>query len=401
MSNHSRGPGIVFAFAAIAALAASAAFATSAVAPAAGPTASGAIDLEEMRQPDAREPGDGPVSDRVETGANRLLGVIDWSGLRFLHYETRTYWTADSGRSWKSHGWTLPDPKGTRLTLPDGRFRTTGSGLFLAGGDGALVAARFDPVRDDFAWLDFGVAAARVTALGSDAGALYRYDLRGILSVSRDDGVSWHTVATVPYPSGGYPFEGVEAEGDLLLLRFDPAAGISTDAGSFDGGKTWKWFPPGADAHLSGGCFHYVADDSLRSECAPGTPDRKVRAPFRRLRRLFTQTGGERYALADSGVFRYQAGDPAAGDGKPHWEPVGAPADWAGWVMAGELFSKQTAEKAAWVSPGPPLSVSLARGARSRTGYCRSGSRPLPPWLDRGRRPDGRALSGPSRRAVR
>jgi hypothetical protein len=349
-----------------------------------------------MRQPDAREPGDGPASDRMETGTHRLLSVINWSGLRFLHYETRTYWTADSGRTWKSRGWMIPDPKGARLTLPEGRFRTTGSGLFLAGDNGAVVAARFDPVRNDFTWLDFGNAGAgSVAAFGGDLGALYRYDLGKILSVSRDDGVSWQTIATVPYPAGGYPFEGVEADGQRLLLRFDPASGIHTDAGSSDGGQTWKWFPVGADVHLSGGCFHFVAGDTLRSECASGVPaslDLTAPAPFRRLTRLITQAGSDYYALADSGVFRYQAGDAGSGDGKPFWDAVGAPADWIGWRMAGEVFSLQTAEKVSWVSPGAAVSVSLARGGKSRARYRTSGAVSLPGWLARDRRLDGRAF---------
>ncbi|MEO6098288.1 MAG: hypothetical protein ABIW76_22500 [Fibrobacteria bacterium] len=83
-------------------------------------------------------------------------------------------------------------------------------------------------------------------------------------------------------------------------------------------------------------------------------------------------------------VIDWRPGEPANGSHEAQWDSVGAPADWIGWVTAGEVFSKQTAEKVMWVSPGPPASVSLEPGSRSRSGYRNSGASPLPPWLDRG-----------------
>ena len=354
------------------------------------------IQVDRMNQPDARAPGDGSDSDRVETGTHRLLSVIEWGGRRFLHYEYRTYWTADSGRNWKSHGWLLQDQKGPRPALPDARFKSTGSGLFLAGDNGVLVAAAFDPARDDWALTEFGrESQGTMTAMGSDAGVLYLYDTRRILSVSRDNGGTWRDVAAVPPPLGGYFFEAIEAEADRILLRFQDPSGISTDAGSNDGGRTWKWFPSGADVRLHEACFHWISGDSLRSACGPERPDRTVAVTFRSLVRLFRQESGDLFALADSGVFRFQPLDTADPQAAAGWKPVGPASDWQGWIMAGEILSRQTADKVAWVSPGNPIAVALAPRSRARYGSgdaTRAGPVPPPAWLVRGRRPDGRSV---------
>ncbi|GEM_PF-4231982 len=362
----------------------------------AGELRTNTIRVEEMAQPDARAPGDGPDSDLVETGKHRLLSVIDWGGRRFLQYEFRTFWTVDSGRNWKSRGWIDNGPKGPVPWLTQGRFLTTGAALFLTGGTGTAAIAAFDPAKDDWVLTDFGHGFQDgITAMGCDAGAIYLYDALRNLTVSRDNGVTWDLVAGVPPPPGGYFYEGLEAEGLRLLLRFREPSGISTDAGSSDGGKTWKHFPPGADVRLKEGCFHWIAGDSLRSECAPGAPDRTAAVSFGTLVRLFRQPEGGLFALADSGVFHFQPLDTADPQAAAGWEPVGPAPAWKGWIMAGEILSRQTVDKVAWVSPGNPIAVSLAPRSRARYGSgnaVRSGPVPIPEWLTRGRRPDGRSV---------
>jgi hypothetical protein len=344
-----------------------------------------AIQAEEMLQPDARSLGNASDTELAETGSHRLLGAILWEGRRFLHYEHRTYWTADGGLTWKSHGWTeTSGPKPPKPLLPEARLRTTGSGLYLfAGAGGAAAAAAFDPAKDDWARTDFGRVLRDAAALGCDAGALYLYDAAQKLSASGDDGLTWRTVAEVPPPEGGSLFDDIHAEGPRILLRFRRPYGIAAAAGSADGGKTWKRFPAGADVHLQGGCFHFIAGDSLRSECGPGGPDRAVAVPFGKLERVFRQEGGEVFALADSGLFHEDGG--GAG-----WESVAAFPREAGWTLAGEMLSRQTREKVSWVSPGNAV-VSLAPWGIAR-GRRRPGPSALPIWLELGRRPDGRAL---------
>jgi hypothetical protein len=321
------------------------------------------VALEEMRQPDANPPGSAPDTALREIGAHRLLDAVDWGGKRFLHYEHRTYWTADSGRTWKSRGWTEPGIKPPRPTMPEARFKIAGSRLFLAAGSGAFAIAAFESAQQDWVRTDFGRPVKEpATAMGGDAAGIYLYGITRELSLSEDGGAVWKRVALVDPPEGGSPYDDIQAEGGRILLRFKRPYGIATAAGSADGGKTWKRFPPGADVHLHAGCFHWIDTGSLRSDCAPEGPDRVAAAPFAKLERLFTGEGGDRFAFADSGVFRLPA-DPSSA-----WERAGAAGDWRGWVLAGGAFSLQTADRVRWVSTGHPVATGLWRNGRGGDG---------------------------------
>jgi hypothetical protein len=256
--------------------------------------------------------------------------------------------------------------------------------------------AAFDSAREDWVPAGFGRSAQRAaTAMGFDAGSLYLYDLDRVLWASRDGGTLWERIATVPLPDGGSFYDDIEAEGKRLLLRYKRPYGIAAATGSADGGKTWRRFPAGADVHLQGGCFQWIDRDSLRSDCGPEAPDRAAAAPFLKLERLFAQDGGELFALADSGLFHYRAPDAHAAGGS--WDAVDAFARAQGWILGGDLLSRQTAETVSWVSPGIARVVSIAPGRRTRRPPRARVGNPDSPWLERARRPDGRALPFPNR----
>lgn len=354
-----------------------------------------AISIWEMRQPDANAPGSVPDTALAETGNHRLLDVIDWDGKRFLHYESRTYWTADTGRTWKSHGWTETGNKPPRPTIPDARFKTAGKGLFLAAGSGALAIAVFESAKADWVRTDFGRSVKEpAAAMGGDAAGIYLYNVARELSRSQDGGAAWTRVAMVDPPEGGSLYDDIQAEGGRILLRFKRPYGIATATGSADGGKTWKRFPHGADVNLYAGCFIWIDGGSLRSDCAPEGFDRIDPAPFEKLERLFAGEAGDRFAFADSGLFYLPAGPSAA------WEPAGAAADWRGWVLAGGAYSIQTAETIRWISTGRPVTTSLSPHGR---GSGMAGKpEPIPGnarfRILRGRRMDGRLMGPDGRR---
>lgn len=372
--------------------------------PAAGPSlpssSTYSVLIEEMRQPDARASGMDDT-DKVETGTRPLLGAIDWGGRRFLHYGHRTYWTADEGRTWRSQGWMEPGLKPPRLWLPLGRFRATGTELYLVSGEGAAAAAAFDTLRDEWVRVDFGrTGRDAFTALGYDVDAVYLYDITRQLTRSRDGGVSWQRVASVAPPEGASFYEDIEAEGPAILLRFNRPYGIATDAASSDGGATWRFLPAGADAHLFEGCFHFAADGMLRSECGPGKTDRIASAPFSRLVRLFRQEGGGLFALGDSALFLFRpsgsGGEPGGGAGMVgSWEPVAGFGRDSGWIAAGGMLARQSAQRVMWVSSARPDGVSIRIGS-GRRGRLEQGRQEGFPgagvWMRRGVRADGRSF---------
>lgn len=366
------------------------------------------IRLEQMRHPDARITGepDGNSAETVETGTHPLLGALDWGGRRFLHYGHRTYWTADGGLSWRSQDWMDTGVKPPRPLLPQARFRTTGTELYLMSGEGAAAVAAFDSAREEWRRTDFGhVGKNAFTAVGCDAGSVYLYDVAQELSRSRDGGSTWQRIAKVPPPEGGSFYEDIEAEGSRLLLRFNRPYAIATNAASADGGATWRRFPAGVDAHLFEGCFHFAAEGSLRSECGPEAADRITPAPFGRLDRLFRQEGGELFALADAGLFHFRPAepgkpgeDPAGGVGAGgSWEPVEGFGAEQGWLVSRAAVSRQTSATVTWLPVAAPATVSV-RPVRGSGMPIRPGSRLLPGlWLEKGRGLDGRALRTPAR----
>jgi hypothetical protein len=248
------------------------------------------------------------------------------------------------------------------------------------------LVAMFDPAMDGWKSTGFGMAANRpFTAVGCEAGRIYLYDMLHELSVSEDGGATWEGIATVTPPDGASPFDDIQVEGARILLRFKRPYGVSEDAGSIDGGKTWKRFPPGAGVQLKAGCFHWIENGFVSSDCAPGGADRKDAAPFAKLERLFIQEGGGLFALADSGLFHFSP--PETGiETAAAWQGVGAAADWTGWILAGGVFSRQTADKVTWVSTGAPVTTGIMRAMRpsARAGAA-SGLRMRPIFFGGGK----------------
>jgi hypothetical protein len=328
-----------------------------------------------------------------ESGRNPLLSVAEWGGRRFLQYDKRTYWTADGGKTWKSHGWmaAVKPEKGPENILPDARFKSTGRDLYLDGGSGTRTLAAYNPAKDEWEPVDLiGDAAFNsIAAVACDTGRLYKATFDGRVSVSGDRGNTWVSAAVPPESllAGQGPFDALRAEGERLVLGYKSRR-LASELATVDGGKTWVKYPAYANVHPLSGCLHWVENGNLISDCAPDGRRDSVPVAFLTLSRLFRQEGGGVFALTDAGLVHYVP-VPA-----PAWEVVPGPDPdgWKGWLYSGDVLAHQTSEQIRWIAGVEPI----ASGIRERPGPRASRpARPglgLPPWLEAGVRPDGRAV---------
>ena len=341
------------------------------------------IASAEMPRPDGNLGG---------TDAGPLLSVAEWGGIRFLQYDTVTYWTADSGRTWRRKAWMDPGTgKGPVPSMPDARFRSTGPDLYLDGGGAPRKLVVYDPAAGEWRSAVFGNPAfTDITAMACDTGRIYVYSSRRGLWRSLDRGISWaHIPVLGDSLDPASAFDRIEAEGTRMLLGRTRPGPQSYEAGSADGGATWKAFPAPWKHRIFEGCFHWVAGGKLRSECDPGGPVDSVAAPFEALSRLFRGPAADLFAFADSALYLYSQTD--------GWALAGMREDWDGWFFSDALASIRTGTAVRWISGARVISPSVSIAPRSRRPGAERKAPRWPRWLEQGRRPDGRAVVSPLR----
>ena len=274
-----------------------------------------------------------PASDSA-TGP--FAAVARWGGCVFIHHDLRTWWSADAGKTWKSHGWIQDTPKGPVPILDGGWFTRTGPALWLGNRNGSL-AFRYDPALDD--WVAAESLAGTIAAAGS-GDRLLSLSADHVLRASRDAGVTW---VGIPLPDSvrvGTFFDDMLADGDRLVLRVRDRDNSQPAAATLDGGKTWTWLPAHAAVVLARGCVYALQDGILETICV-GIRARTA-APFVNARALFADTAGAVFAWADSALYQRDPGAQAT------WTLIATKADLEGWSLRRDVLFCLRAESLSW-----------------------------------------------------
>lgn len=303
----------------------------------------------------------------------------------FLHFDGRTWRTADNGRTWSGHGWMRDSPKGPVSDLAGGRFTATRTALYLGNGSGVLAYA-FDAAAGD--WKAFP-AGSGVLAAAGDGDRLYAYTADGILRVTPDGGASWARVDIPESMRLGAYFDQVRAEGPIILVSNRNVTASGGAIATRDAGATWMRFPAGTATGLGGGCLYEFESGRLRMRCAPAFESADLAgAPFDSARALFADRQGNLFARTDSALFVCH---PTPGVSL-QWGLFAGGEALRGWTLSGGTLWRLEAGRFAWISLEPSgatgLSSPLRRGPSVRASQ-------VPAWILRGRKPDGRAMKRP------
>lgn len=298
----------------------------------------------------------------------------------FVQCETRTWWTADAGRTWKHREWFKDGPKGTVPSLDKAWFTRATAGLWLGNRNGPLAWA-FDTASGDWAECSFGRG---VTVSAGSGDRLYALTGDHALRFSRDAGVTW---AAMPVPDSvrvGTFFDDLLADGDRVLLRVRDPANSQRPAATLDGGRTWQWLPAHAPTALAHGCAYALAQGHFVASCPDTRPRTPV--PFASAAALFTDPGGFIFAWADSALYARTAGTSGV------WSVLAARKDLRGWERTRDILFRLDAGTLSWFTGAAVVSGLGPRAPAAR--------KPGPnhhelwySWLGRGHDGLGRAVT--------
>ncbi|MDB5103791.1 MAG: hypothetical protein JWP91_1480 [Fibrobacteres bacterium] len=331
-----------------------------------------------------------PPADSAGSADPRAFAdAVEWGGRIFLHFDMRTWWTADTGRTWKSHGWILDTPKGPVPVLEAGWFTSTRPALYLGNRSGDLGYV-FDAAADDWKPFEAGSDPAAppgaTVAAGGDGERLYALSADHALRATGDAGVTW---SAVPLPDSvrvGTWFDDLQAEGPRLLLRNRDASSVQRAAASLDGGATWFWLAPHAAVILSRGCAHAFLHATLETRCPGAAVASSGGAPFEKAQALFSDGAGTLFAWADSALYSGKPDPPGW-----HWDRIAGKEELRGWSYERDLLFRMDSGRVEWFSPSHGAASGMRPPAARRGPHLRRYASP-PAWIQTGRRPDGRSV---------
>jgi hypothetical protein len=131
-----------------------------------------------------------------------------------------------------------------------------------------------------------------------------------------------------------------------------------------------------------------VENGNLISDCSQSGRKDSIAVSFLTLNHLFRQRNGALFALADAGLQHYTILPAPAWESVPGPDPDG----WNGWLYSGDVLSHQSSEQVRWISGVEPIASALGESIRPRASRSAKPGFALPPWLEAGRRLDGRAV---------
>lgn len=255
-----------------------------------------------------------------------LRDVVRWGGLAFVQCDTRTWWTADAGRSWKHRDWFADGQKGRVPSLDKAWFTRAAGGLWLGNRNGPLAWA-FDTTAGAWVVCPFGRG---VVASAGSGDRLYALTGGHSLRSTRDAGVTWDSVPLPDSVRVGTFFDDVQADGERVILRVRDLANSQRPAVTLDGGATWSWLPAYAPTILAQGCAFAAGEAQIAAICPDSRPPAST--PFTAAQALFTETGGILFAWADSMLYVRERAAPMA------WSVLASAEELRGWGRTRDIL---------------------------------------------------------------
>lgn len=294
-----------------------------------------------------------------------LRDVVRWGGRVFVQCDTRTWWTADAGRSWKHRDWFVDGSKGRVPSLDKAWLTRSTGGLWLGNRNGPLAWA-FDTAAGTWVVCPFG---RDVVASAGSGDRLYALTGAHALRFTRDAGVTW---GSLPLPDSvrvGTYFDDILADGDRVILRLRDLSNTQPPAVTLDGGATWAWLPAHAPTALAQGCAFAAIDAQIAAICPESLP--RSDAPFDAAQALFTESGGALFAWVDSMLYVRERATSLA------WSVLATAEDLEGWGRARDVLYCLRGGTLSWFTGAPaaspvrpPLAQARKRPPDHQESWC-------------------------------